>query len=200
MEEVLSVVPGEIGGEEAGALVNATQTAERWAVGVQDNAVSTSLLNTNTVVCEAVRRVEVEDPEKTGTLEDNDLVALILEGDVGLVRVQPAILLLGPLHLAVKVVQEVVAEDLVIDKVELAASVVEAVAVALTREVKPFGVSKLVSFEVEVSLTSKTVCDQTDHLVQSHTALNDGGELAQSRHVCVHLGITEPEEKSLVTD
>ena len=169
MEEVLSVVPGEIGGEEAGALVNATQTAERWAVGVQDNAVSTSLLNTNTVVCEAVRRVEVEDPAKTGTLEDNDLVALILEGDVCLVRVQPAILLLGPLHLAVKVVQEVVAEDLVIDKVELAAGVVEAVAVALTREVKPFGVSKLVSFEVEVSLTSKTVCDQTDHLVQSHT-------------------------------
>lgn len=104
MEEVLSVVPGEIGGEEAGALVNATQTAERRAVGVQDNAVSTSLLNTNTVVCEAVRRVEVEDPEKTGTLEDNDLVALILEGDVSLVRVQPAILLLGPLHLAVKVV------------------------------------------------------------------------------------------------
>jgi hypothetical protein len=30
--------------------------------------------------------VEVEDPEKTGTLEDNDLVALILEGDVSFVK------------------------------------------------------------------------------------------------------------------
>ena len=84
LEEVLPAVPAKVGSEESSALINTTQTTEGRAVAADDNTVGTCLLHTNTVVGEAVRRVEVEDPKQTCSLKNNDLVTLVLEGDVGL--------------------------------------------------------------------------------------------------------------------
>ena len=78
---------------------------------------------------------------------------------------EPSVLLFCPLHLAVKFIEEPVAEKLVVWKVELAASVVEAVVVAFAWEIEPLGVAKLVAFEVQVALTSQAVRDQTDQLM-----------------------------------
>ena len=88
-------------------------------VGAQNDAVGTFLLNTNTVVSEALLRMEVKDPQQSSTLKHNDLIALVLKADVGLRRVEPSVLLLCPLHLAVKFIEEPVAEKLVVWKVEL---------------------------------------------------------------------------------
>lgn len=174
--------------------------AEYLAIGANDNPVGSLLLNADAVVGEAVGRVKVEDPEQAGALKYNDLVALVLEADVGLWRVQPAILFLGPLHLAVKLVEELVAEEVVVCEVELAAGIVEAVAVAFTGKVEPLWVAKLIALKVQVAFASKTVRDQADHLVQRQTPVYDGSQLRERRHVGVHLRIAEPEEQCLVTD
>lgn len=166
LQEVLPLVPRERCGEESRTLVHIAVATERLCVRVQHDLVRALLLDTNAVVGEAVLRVEVEDPQETGTLEHDDLVALVLQADVCLWCVQPAILLLGPLHLAVELVEEPVAQEFVIDEVELATSIVEAVVVALAREVEPLWVTKLVALEVQVSLASQSMRDQSDQLVQ----------------------------------
>lgn len=169
------------------------QSTESCVVCVEDHSVSTRVLHTNTVVGERARGVEVEDPQQSSPLEDDDFVALILQADVCLWGVQPSVLVLSPLHCLVEVVEEVVAEELVFHKVELAARVVEAVVVAFTGEVEPFWVAKLVAFEVEVGFSSQTVGDETNHLVKCHAALNDRCEGGHGRHVGVHFSIAEPE-------
>ena len=169
-------------------------------VGTQNNTIGTFLLNTNTVISEALLRMEVKDPQQSSTLKYNDLVALVFKTDVGLRRMEPSVLLLCPLHLAVEFVEKPVAEELVIWKVELAAGVVEAVVVAFTGEVEPFRVAELVAFEVQVALTSQTMCDQTDQLMQGQASVDDGGQLRKNRHVGVHLRVAKPEEQSLVSN
>ena len=134
-------------------------SAKRLAIAAEHDPVRALLLNANAVVGEAVGRVEVEDPQQARALEDDDLVALVLQANVRLRRVQPSVLLLGPLHLAVELVEEPIPQQLVVDEVELPARVVEAVAVALAREVQPFWVAELVAFEVEVALAAQAVRD-----------------------------------------
>jgi len=180
LHKILAVVPWHISREESGILRDAVQTTKGWAISVDDNAVSTSLLNTNPVVGKAVARVEVKDPEQPGALKDDDLVLLVLEGDVGLWAVEPAIFLFCPLHLAVKLVQEAVSQQLVVWQIELTAGIVEAVAVALAWKIEPLWMAKFVALEVEVTFTTESVGDQANHLVQSHTTLNHRRKFAES--------------------
>lgn len=165
LQEVLAVVPRKWRREEARALIHITMAAKLLRICAEHNLVGALLLDSNAVVGEAVLRVEVEDPEEASALKDNDLVALVLEADVGLGRVEPAVLLFGPLHLAVELVEVAVAEETVVNKVELAAGVCEAVVVAFTGKVEPFWVAELVTFKVEVALASEAVGDQADHLM-----------------------------------
>lgn len=79
---------------------------------------------------------------------------------------EPAVLALESVHLCIKGVEVLVAEQVVIHQIELATGVVERVAVARTGEVHPpvilsikvsrvhlLGVSKLVAFEIQIGLT-----------------------------------------------
>jgi hypothetical protein len=81
----------------------------------------------------------------------------------------------------------------------LAARVGEAVVIAFAGEVEPFGVAELVTFEVEVALAAETVGDESDHLVEGETAVDNRCQFGEVGHVCVHFGVAEPEEKSLVS-
>lgn len=180
LHKVLTVVPWQISREESGILRNAIQSSKSWTVSIDDDAVSTGLLDTDPVVGKAVAWVKVEDPEKSGALKHNDLVLLVLEGDVGLWSVEPTILLFCPLHLAVEVVQEAVSQQVVVWEVELTASIVEAVAVALAWKVEPLWVTEFVALKIKITLATESVGNQTNHLMQTHTALDDWRELAES--------------------
>lgn len=84
LQVITTSVPGHIGGEEAGLLEITAEAAKFRIIRVQDDAVGTCLLDTDTVVGEALCGVEVEDPEQTCALEGEDLVDLVLEAHVGL--------------------------------------------------------------------------------------------------------------------
>lgn len=81
------------------------------------------------------------------------------------------VLALQVVHGAIKRIEELVTQEIIVHEIELATGVGKGVAVALTREVHPpacqlldlvrasdvLGVSKLVAFEVEIGFTSKSV-------------------------------------------
>jgi hypothetical protein len=179
LNEVLPVVPCKWCREEAGGLINVAMATKVLAVRAKDNPIGSLLLYTNTIVCKALRGMEVEHPKKPGSLKCYHLVHLVLEADVCLRGVQPAILLLSPLHLAVKLIEEPVAEKVIVDKVELSTSVVEAVVVSLSGKVQPFRMPEFITFEVEIALTSQPVGDQAQHLMQREASINHWSSLSE---------------------
>jgi hypothetical protein len=198
LQEVLAFVPCKRRGEEARALIDVAVAAKRLCIGAEHDAVCTFLLDADAVIREAVLGMEVEDPQQARTLKHNDLVALVLEGDVSLRGVQPSVFLLCPLHLGVEFVEVAVAQEGVVDKVELAARVGEGVVVTFAGEVEPLWVAELVAFEVEVAFAAEAVGNEADHFVQGETAVDNGGEFGEVGHVGVHFGVAEPEEEGFV--
>jgi hypothetical protein len=95
--------------------------------------------------------VEVQDEEQTGTLKHNHFVTLVLQTDICLRSTKPPILTFSVLHGSIKIVEELVTQERVVDEVELSSCIVERVVISCTREVKPFRVSKLVSYRSEYS-------------------------------------------------
>lgn len=200
MGAVLAVVPREVGSEEASLGIETVEATVILGIRVENDAVGARLLDADAVIGVAVGVVEVEDEDQAGALKDDDLVTLVLERDVGLRGVQPAVLVLAQVHRPVKVVEELVTQKTIFRKVELTPGVPERVLVALTGEVKPLRVAELIALEVEVTLTSQGVGKETDQLVQGHAAVNDRGQRREDRHVGVQLGIAEMHHEGLVTD
>ena len=176
---VLSPVPFHRCREEPCALINAIEPADFLRVSVEYHSVCTGHLDADAVVREALSGVEVEDEHQTAALKDNDLVGLVLERNEGLRGRQPSVLGLTLVHQPVEVVEKLIAKEVVVCEVKLTASVPEGVVVALTRKVKPLRVAELVALEVEVTLASKAVSEQADHLVQGHATIDHRGEWAQ---------------------
>lgn len=200
MGAVLAVVPREVRGKEAGLGIKTVEAAMILGIRVEHDTVGARLLDADAVVGVAVGVVEVEDEDQAGALKDDDLVTLVLERDVGLRSVQPAVLVLGQVHRPVEVVEVLVTQEAILGKVELASGVPERVLVALAGEVEPLRVAELVALEVEVTLTTQGMGEETDQLVKSHAAVNDRGERREDRHVGVQLGIAKMHHEGLVTD
>lgn len=171
---ILASIPFHRSSEETGSLVDSVVSTDLLGVSVEHHAISARHIDANAVVAEALRGVEVEDEYQSSSLKDNHLVILVLQRDVCLGSSQPAKLGFAVVHEAVKLVQELVAQEMVLGKVELSSGVPEGVVVAFAGEVEPLGVTKLVAFEVEVAFTSQAVGEETDHLVESHTTVYDG--------------------------
>lgn len=89
--------------------------------------------------------MEIHDPQQAGPFKDDDLVGFVLEANISLRCGEPMILFLQVLHSSVKVVQKFVAQQMVVDQVELSACVMEGAVVALTGEVKPLGMTEFIS-------------------------------------------------------
>lgn len=117
MSPVLAVVPFHGRGEEASAFINATMAANILVVGVQNNLVRSRNLNADSVVGIALGGVEIENEDNAGPLKDDDLVSLMLERDVCLWRRQPTVVLLRGVHETIKVVEELIAKEVIISQV-----------------------------------------------------------------------------------
>lgn len=180
MSPVLAVVPLHGSGEESSSLIHPRVTSKVFGVSVEDNLVRAGHINADSVVGEALSGVEVEYEDYTSPLKNNDLVVLVLERDVRLRRGQPAVLALGGVHCAIKVVQKLVSKQMIISEVQLASSIPERVLVALAREVKPFRMAKFIALKVQVAFAAESVGQQTNHLVEGHAAVNNRRQGSQS--------------------
>ena len=118
------------------------------------------VVRTNLVVSKTLGVVKVEHEEEPRPLVNNHLVTIMLSADVLARGGQPVKLVLQTVHGRVKVVQVTIAEELVVNQIELAASVVIAVAIPCTWEVQPLWVSKFIPNEIEIPFSSQRVSQQ----------------------------------------
>ncbi len=75
--------------EEAGGVVEQTETSESFVVRVQDNLVRSGSVNANEVVGKTLGRVKVEAEDNSSSLKHDDLVVLVFGRDVTLQDVDP---------------------------------------------------------------------------------------------------------------
>lgn len=109
--------------EEASTLIEPVVAARFLRVTVQDNLVFSGHFNADAVVAVALAGMEVENEDKPRSLKHNDFVAFMLQGNVSLGRVEPAITLFAVVHQLVKCVEELVSKEIILGKIQLSAGV-----------------------------------------------------------------------------
>ena len=90
-----------------------------------------------------------------------------------------------------------IAQLLIVHKVPLTASIFVAPSVTLTGEVDPFGMTELISHEVEIAAIGRTGSKESDHLMQSNTSLYHI-VLVALLEMPIHVGIYKTEDNGLV--
>ena len=99
--------------------------------------------------------MKVERPDQPcSTLKYDGLIFLVFGTDPLMRRAEPVLLLLQCMHSTIKVVEVLVAQQLIVRKIELATGVVVGIIVSSAREVKPLGMSEFVANKVQVSLST----------------------------------------------
>lgn len=193
------VIPLQVFSEESRAIVDSCEPAVLLGVAVEHDPVGPSSLDADSVVRVALSCVEVEHEDQSGPFKDNHLVRLILKGDICLWRVQPPVLGFALVHGAVEVVKELVPEKVILGQVELAASIPKRVLVSLAGEVEPLWVAKFVALEVEISFSAEAMSEESDHLVQSDTPVNNRSKRREHRHVGIEFGIAQMHHEGFVS-
>lgn len=86
MSPVLSSIPLHWCREETCVLIDPAVPTHVFRVRVQHNPIRSGHIDADTIVAKALRRVEVENEDDSGSLKHDDLVALVLKRDVSLGR------------------------------------------------------------------------------------------------------------------
>ena len=100
-------------------------------------------------------------------------------------------------HLPVEIAKPVVAQFLVIHQIPLTTGILIAPSIALAREVNPFGMTELITHEVQVATVDSTCRHQSDHLMQGNAATYHI-VLVTLLEVPIHIGINQTEDNRLV--
>lgn len=158
--------------EETCFFINPVMATNSFRVAVQYDFVGSRHVDSDTVVAEASVCVEVEDKNESCPLKYNYLVSFVLQGDISLGRVQPAILCLAVIHQLVEGVQEFVSKQVIFGEVELSTGIPKGIVVSFSREIQPFRMAKFVAFKVEVTLSTQTMSKKSNHLVQCDSTIN----------------------------
>ena len=168
-------------------VISKTVAAKLLGVGVEHNVVR-ACRHKESIVGERAVGTEVEHEDEVASHECKHLVAVVvpylLYGSL-----REVLLAFNHLeHGLVEVAKIVVVEFLVVHEVPLAACILVAPSVALAREVNPFGMSELVTHEVEIAAINCSCSHEAYHLVQGNAAVNHK-VLVALLEVPVHVGV-----------
>ena len=116
--------------------------------------------------------MEVEDKKQFSLLVDDDLVLLICLSDKLMLGYHRFELSFCLVHNDIELAKLAVSQVFVISQVPLSSAVIITVTIALSWEINPLRMSKLISHEVQISFTSKTLRNEPNHLMESHSSGN----------------------------
>eukprot|EP00951_Prasinocladus_malaysianus_P021839 scaffold181505_cov33-Prasinocladus_malaysianus.AAC.1 len=142
--------------------------------------------------------MEVEDKDKLIALADNDLALVVLLADAQVWGADEAKPVVQLMHGLVPLVELVVQQVRPVHQAPLAPAVLVAPVVAVSREVDPLGVAKLVAHEVQPAVPAERHRQQPCHLVEGDASSDDRRLLLQGAHVVIHLGVHQAEGDGLV--
>ena len=100
-------------------------------------------------------------------------------------------------HCIIKSIEEFIFKILTIHKIPLTAGILIAPSVPLAREIDPFRMTELISHEVEVASIDCGERNETDHLMESHSAIH-GEIIVAHHHMPIHLLVDQTEDNRLV--
>ena len=172
-------------------------SAESYVVCVEQYVVC-SLTNHKAVACVRAVVGEVEHEEQVTALIGQHLITIVVPDLLNGCLLDVLLHLQHSQHSLVEVAEIVEAELVVIHQIPLAAGIFVAPAVAFAGEVYPFGMTELITHEVQITAVDSAGREQTDHLVQGDTALYIIVLIALLE-MPVHIGINQAEDDGLVT-
>ena len=124
--------------------------------------------------------VEVKDKQQLVLFKHQYLVAVVLRSYVLGFWLENVEVRVQLYHFLLEVVQKMVSQITVVRKIPSSSAVVVRPSVALARKVNPFRMSEFVTHESQVTLTSETECQESDHFMQSHASENSRSFLIQN--------------------
>mmetsp|Transcript_86476 Transcript_86476/g.171679 ORF Transcript_86476/g.171679 Transcript_86476/m.171679 type:complete len:290 (-) Transcript_86476:962-1831(-) len=143
--------------------------------------------------------MEIKNEEEVPTLENHDLVIIVLFcTELVRGRDKPETIL-ASLHDLIEGLEILILEPLVLSQIEASPAMMVAPVVKLSRKVHPFRVPKLIANEVQVCLSSKTEHQQPHHFVKSQAAIYYHARFTECAHVSVHFLVHEPASCRLIS-
>jgi hypothetical protein len=124
--------------------------------------------------------VEVKNKQQLALFKHQYLVAVVLRPYVLGLWLKHVEFRVQLYHFLLEVVQKMVPQINVVRKIPSSSAVMVRPAVALAGKVNPFRMSEFVAHESQVTLTSKTECQESDHFMQSHASENSRSFLIQN--------------------
>uniref|UniRef100_A0A7C8YLM4 Uncharacterized protein n=1 Tax=Opuntia streptacantha TaxID=393608 RepID=A0A7C8YLM4_OPUST len=85
-----------------------------------------------------------------------------------------------------------------INEVPLPSALVITPIIAISWEVNPFGMAKLITHEVKIAISSQGHCDKMDHLVKGNPSLNYRRSFCEAGHSSVHFLVHKQKGYSFV--
>ena len=125
------------------------------------------------------------------------LVLLIHQQIVGVAIRQHTMFLHKRNHRLIKVGKVSVAQKAIVTQRPLTACIGVRVAITLTREVNPLGMTELITHKVKVCVTTRRDSKQAYHLMQSHTTIHHG-TFKGTIHTLIHQAIQQTERYGLI--
>ncbi len=101
-------------------------------------------------------------------------------------------------HGLVEIAQIVIFQIGIICQMPLSACIFIGPVVPFTGKIDPFGMTELVTHEIEIAAIDGGGRHQTDHLMQGDATVYTERAAGPLRHVPVHIGIDQPEDDGLV--
>ena len=143
--------------------------------------------------------MEIECKEQPVPGENNYLFLILQKSQITHPLGEGPILLGELNHIFIEIVKPLVLQETVFLKAPLAAAIMEAPSIAFTGEIDPFGMTKFVAHEVQISFTTAGKGKEADHLMKGDGAVNHRivGILV---HVRVHGGVCQTENQGFIAN
>jgi hypothetical protein len=174
--------------------------SESAFVGIKEDEMIGLPQGAHVVILVRVALMEVEYEEKLPFLVNYHLVHFIRCSDELVLGDHGLELNFSRVHYFIEFTELSVSQVCIVHKIPLPSAVIITVSIALTREVDPFWMSKLVTHEVEICLTTQALRNEPDHLVEGHSSRDAKIGLKQATHASVDVCIEQPHRLGLVTD
>jgi hypothetical protein len=136
--------------------------------------------------------VEVEYEEEVSLLKGYDLVSLMSQSNELVITGQPLELVFQFIHCFVKCFECSISQLLVVTDAPLSSAVMVTESIALSGEINPLWMAKLIPHEVQVCFSTKTHGEKSDHLVESHSSVHSDSQWVFLAHVSVDLLVKQP--------
>ena len=153
--------------------------------------------NQETIIGKRTGRIEIEYKYQVFPTVCQYLVAIVMPNFYHIGLLDIFYILQQMNHSRIEITQIMITQSGVVYQMPLAACIFVRPAVAFTREVNPFGMTELVTHEIQITAVDCRSRKQADHLVQCDAAFYRS-IFVTNAEMPIHIGINQTENDGLI--